>query len=305
MQTLRNVVLATLAVLVPTGASAADLDSWKDSPRESSTRVVAVSEKAPIWTGIYLGVHGGGGAGVFDVGRTLTHGFDLFYDENENERVIERIVTDHGRQEIDLGMEGLFGGINLEYKRQHGNFVWGVFGDIEVSGIEGDTSQSRNIVLHGWDDETYGILAESSRMRIEQEWSGTVGFKAGFLATPNTYIYGLIGGTWAEFNLSGGSTFTLLEGDLVPVPSTSYSASDTLFGWTVGLGIETRLQQNVTFALEGRYTDFDSISAGSSASEQIDFCDRGDCGVITSSHESARGDPSLWTVRAALKYHFN
>jgi len=305
MKTFIRLAAAAMVSLGASGVSAADLDqgSLKDSSRSSYTTTVVASDNVN-WTGFYLGVHAGGGAGVAELNRYLRHDLDIWYGY-EGDVETYPVATDAGRQDLDLGLEGLFAGVNVEYKFQRGGFMFAPFADIELSSFEGSADYSRNIVLHG-EDEDYGILAERGHVDLEQKWSGTAGVKAGFLLNQRTWVYGLLGATWAEFDLEGGSDFVLLDGEDLPFPSSRYSTSETVFGVTVGAGIETRIGEKTTLSLEGRYTDFDSISAKFGGTNSIDFSEgRGYYGANTSTHESVSVDPRIWTVRAGLKWDLN
>lgn len=254
------------------------------------------------WTGFYIGIEAGGGAGVFDAARDLEHGLSFFHSK-EDVREETRLLTDRQSSRLDLGMEGVFGGVNAEYKHQFGKAVVGVFGNFDWSGMEGDHSYGREVVIHGRTDD-FQLAQESGRLNIEKEWNADLGVKLGWLYTPDTLVYGLVGASWGRFNLKGGSDLSFIEGEFSPFPGSSLNKSETLVGLTLGAGIETRLDDAKKWSLgvEGRYTrytDLDDAFKGK--------LDDGNeyCGYSFSTADHVSGDIDEWTARLTLKYKIN
>lgn len=291
--------LITTASMIAMSASAQASDlrgSIKDDP-------VFTGPVTHTWTGFYIGIEAGGGAGVFDAARTLEHGLDFFHTDKETgERENYRILTDRESSRMDLGMEGIFGGLNLEYKQQVGSkLVLGIAGNFDWSGMEGSHSYSREIVIG--DEPDFQLAHESGRLNVEKKWNADLVGKAGWLYTPDTLVYGLIGASWGRFNLKGGSDLSFIEGEFAPFPGSSFNQSETIVGLTLGAGIETRLDEakRLTLGLEGRYTRYTGLDDAFS-----DFNDIGeDCGVSFSTADRVDGDISEWTARMTLKYKIN
>lgn len=294
---MKRLLITTASVLaLSTSAMASDLrGSLKDD-------VLITGPVTHTWTGFYIGIEAGGGAGVFDAARTIEHGLDFFHTDKETgERENYRLLTDRQSSRLDLGMEGIFGGLNAEYKLQLGQAVVGVFGNFDWSGMEGGHSYSREIVIHT--DPDFQLAHESGRLNVEKEWNADLGVKLGWLYTPDTLVYGLIGASWGRFNLSGGSDLSFIEGEFAPFPGSSFNKSETIVGLTLGAGIETRLDEakRLTLGLEGRYTRYTGLDDAFS-----DFNDIGeDCGVSFSTADRVDGDISEWTARMTLKYKIN
>jgi outer membrane immunogenic protein len=116
------------------------------------------------------------------------------------------------------------GGGQLGYNWQHGNFVFGLEGDI--SGLSGKNNLSES----GYDFATSSI-----------RWLSTVRGRFG-LAVGDTMAYMTAGVA------IGGVKNTINEG-------VSYSSSKTSVGWTVGGGVEHMLNRNWTIGLEGLFVD--------------------------------------------------
>lgn len=288
---------AASILALASAANAADLrGSLKDA---AYVEQVATA----TWTGFYIGIEAGGGAGVFDAARDIEHGVDFFHTNKETDvRENVRLLTDRQSSRLDLGMEGVFGGVNAEYKHQFGKAVVGVFGNFDWSGMEGDHSYGREVVIHGRTDD-FQLAQESGRLNVEKEWNADLGVKLGWLYTPDTLVYGLIGASWGRFNLKGGSDLSFIEGEFAPFPGSSLDKSETLVGLTLGAGIETRLDDAKKWSLgvEGRYTRYTDLDDAFS-----DFNDFGDdCGVSFSTADKVDGDIAEWTARMTLRYKIN
>jgi outer membrane immunogenic protein len=122
---------------------------------------------------------------------------------------------------------GFIGGGQIGYNWQHGNFVFGLEGDI--SGLTSRASAS----VTGYDPITY-------RSRIN--WLSTVRGRFG-LAVGDTMAY-----------MTAGVAFGGVK-NTVNIFDTNYSSSKTRTGWTVGGGVEHMLSRNWTIGLEGLFVD--------------------------------------------------
>ena len=111
---------------------------------------------------------------------------------------------------------GVSGGIQGGYNWQSGPFVFGVEGDIQITGA----------------DDTF------APWKFSNPWFGTVRGRAGY-AFNNIYLYG-----------TGGLAFGELRGETFGLSETHTNA-----GWTVGAGAEFGLVQNWTAKIEYLYVD--------------------------------------------------
>ena len=152
--------LATVA-LTAGAAQAADLYTPAPEPAVSN------------WTGFWVGA----GVGYGFVNHELDAGFD--FDQEQG------FVTGEGNLS-GIGGEGWLGRIGGGYDFQLADrFVLGIFGDYTFSDIE--TSAS----IIGGGPIVGGSLEASYNLTAENSWF--VGGRAGYLATPDTLLYGLIG----------------------------------------------------------------------------------------------------------------
>jgi outer membrane immunogenic protein len=279
---------ACLGMATPAMAGGMYEGSMKDAP---------VPMPVATWTGFYIGAGVGAGAVVhdLDVGsytdtfKETRHCY-LFsgcmawsepYTYSENE----------GSLNFDgIGGEGVFGTVGVGYDLQFApRAVFGVFGDFDWSGIGTDLDFS-------YSD---GYETVSGETELDMEWMWTIGARLGFLPTPDTLVYGLAGYSQVSFDdadvaLDGFDPFT--------------TSLDTFKGWTVGAGMETRLNHNWGLKLEYRFTqlqDEELFSVGSSSETYRTL----DCLVKCRQYDeygvAAAIEPSIHTGRVALTYRFN
>lgn len=192
------------------------------------------------WTGFHIGVGGGYGAVNHRLAVEAAGAGDVFSFSG-------------------IGGEGGLFTVEGGYDYQFSNsFVAGIMGDYTYSGI--GTELDVNIF--------------DANFTLDASHSFSILGRLGWLANPDTLIYGLVGWTWTEF-----------EGDLdFDGDGTSYSFD--LDGLTVGAGIETRFTPNITGKLEYRYTDYqDNTLLGGGGIELYN-------------------DTSMQTIRAVASYRF-
>ncbi len=202
------------------------------------------------WTGLRAGVTGGmgnvetnGQAEIFDYspgGLFSTGPFDLYSIGAA----------------LDFGGDGLIGSFEVGYDYQIGSqFVVGIQADYTFSGMETEASIFGDVCYenpNGPDscdintpDETADL---TYTLKTGDSWS--IMGRAGWLANPDTLIYGL-----------GGFTRTKMSGS-VAINSMMVPASDSELlsysydrdGWTIGGGIETMLSPQLSAKLEYRNT---------------------------------------------------
>jgi len=155
----RSIAVAIAALVVSAGAVSAQ--PWATAP-------------APIWSGLYLGGHGGGGWGEFD-------------------------------GELD-DVSGALGGIHGGYQWQRGNFVFGAEGDFTFGQLEDGVE----IINRG---NFFGTpFVETTRLDVNVDklasLRGRIGYAAGSL---HVFATGGVAWSWVELALfdsltSGGRT---------------------------------------------------------------------------------------------------
>lgn len=144
--------------------------------------------------------------------------------------------------------DGFLGGVHAGYNVQFDSFVVGIEGDIDWTGIDG----SHRFV---GDDV-------SATLSLEQNWQASLRARAGF-AFDRFLVYG-----------TGGVAFTDADAEIRGTDGDGgFRASDsqTLVGWTVGLGAEYAFTDNIIGRLEVRYTDFGDDDFGLGNNVNVDY----------------------------------
>jgi outer membrane immunogenic protein len=165
-----------------------------------------------------------------------------------------------------IGGEGIFGTVQLGYDYQlSSRLVIGGFFDYDFANVNSELTLNP------------GDGSFEADLDLENMWS--IGARLGWLATPDTLWYALVAYTQAQYELSDNvGLFDEIGFDV-----------DEFDGWTVGLGVETRLTSNWSLKAEYRYTQFDgeTVLADEDSEGSLDF------------------EPSVHTARAVLSYRFN
>jgi outer membrane immunogenic protein len=177
---------------------------------------------APVfsWTGCYVGVHAGAGVMRDSVGATSMMGLGTNY----------------------TGTGGLAGG-QLGCNYQDGNWVFGAEGEGYWSGMK--TSNVSTDSLGFGDTDT-----------AKNKYDFSIAARAG-IAFDRTLVYGKAGWVWGKFDFLSTNTDSCCSFSGGPFASSS-SASGTLNGLLLGVGIEHALTNNWTVKLEYNYLNYGS-----------------------------------------------
>lgn len=226
-----NRLLSSIAVsaLLIGGAQAADIPAYEPAP-------AAPTMEAPFsWTGFYLGVAAGYGMTDYDL---------------EIEDELTGAPFGFGLGVDGFSGEGWLGEASVGFDYQVGRMVLGVLGDVRWTNFE--TDAYAEIELPAGEIETATLGVEGS-IETELGWDALV--RAGFLVNDRALLYALGGYSYQQFDL-GYDIYGPAEGGPFPSDSTD----EDRHGWTVGVGLEAMLTQNVSLKTEYRYTQFDDIS---------------------------------------------
>ena len=244
--------IGLIAALAAAPALAGALDAPQEEPE--ITPAPSMTERpADHWTGGWVGASVGAGSANYNVVGDLD-------------------FNGAGSFELpDLGGEGFLGSIEAGYSMQVSDqFVLGFQIDYTGSNIDNEASFS---VSNG----DGGSLDGDYRLRAQHMVTGAL--RAGYLPSETTQIYGLAGITHgrfdAEYSVSGNGD-SLLSG--------GYDYD--LNGFTLGVGMETMIADNVSMKLEYRYTRFEDENL-------LDF-----------EGASVDVESSLHTARLGVNYRF-
>jgi outer membrane immunogenic protein len=165
------------------------------------------------WTGFYIGLNGGYGGDRFK------------YDF--------AVLGVPGSTRVSSG--GGFGGGQIGYNYQVGNWVFGIEGDIQASDIKGEISAT--------------ILGLTATTGSKIDWFATARGRLGY-AWDRVLVYGTGGYAHASVDTTGAIAIAG-GGALATNVNTSHN------GWVAGGGIEYAFTNNLTFKTEYQYLDFE------------------------------------------------
>jgi len=163
-------------------------------------------------------------------------------------------------------MNGAIAGGQIGYNWQSSNWVFGLEADAQWSDEKGSANYrcAATLVggacLPGLTFLPAGVTGTNLTVDSHLEWFGTVRGRAGVLVTPKVLFYGTGGLAYGSFKSTG--TLAGVTPANVVVGSVA-SNSDIRLGWTVGAGVEGKLNSNWSAKLEYLYMDFDTFRAGS------------------------------------------
>mgnify|MGYP000303695003 CR=1 FL=1 len=175
------------------------------------------------WAGPYAGLHVGALDGDID------DNFDTFFEGKQPEPVVE--VDSASINADSMDPNGIMGGIQAGYNFQFDSIVLGVEGDVSLGDV---------------DDTIYPFLfSPAGRIESQIDWMATIRARLGW-AMDRTLFY-----------VTGGMAFTDLELK-VEDGFTNFKDKDSqsMFGWTIGGGVEHAVTDHISLKAEYLYADF-------------------------------------------------
>jgi outer membrane immunogenic protein len=258
---MKKILLSSVALLGLTAvAQAADLPA--------RTAPIAPIAAVPIftWTGFYVGAQ---------VGYAFSDSDDnnnLFLDPTATVVGIDGVtyqVNNAGLFEDGGDDDGFTVGGHVGYNFQFGAFVVGAEADIEWVDVGGGGDDFRTITaLNG---PNAGATFAFPSVASEIEFIGSLRARLGW-AWDRALIYATGGLAYASFD-TGDDNFLGVGIN----PLFANGDDDTVWGWTIGAGVEWAFTNNLTARLEYRYTSFDRdnntffVTPGFSTDDSADF----------------------------------
>jgi len=201
------------------------------------------------WSGFYLGVNLGGKRASFD--ETLsTPAASLSFSSS--------------------GTTGIVGGGQLGYMWQANQWVFGVEGDIDGTGLR----RSRTAVSF------VGPFIPGDTLNVRNNWQASARGRLGW-AADRALVYVTGGGSWAN-----------LKADFLPVGLIGASIDRTLFGWTVGGGIDYAFASGWSLGGEYRFTRYENNRNSG-------------LGTLVGTPVTLSSTLDTNEITARLNYHFN
>ena len=134
----------------------------------------------------------------------------------------------------DFDSDGASGGLFGGYNWQSSQFVFGVDANIDYSNIDGGYSITN--------------LGGTGSTDLSINWQGALRARVG-VALDRILLYAAAGGAVADAEYDFGVDGVLDE-----------TFDETLWGWTVGAGVDAAITDNIFVRAEYRYTDFEDVT---------------------------------------------
>lgn len=260
----------TAILLASSSAIAADVNGRGASTKDAPTGFEA---PAVVWTGLYLGAHGGWATGHWD---------GLLAYTNPETGETTNAGYDDPRRELET--DGFYGGLQVGYNVHVARLVLGVEADASF----GDVSGSETYATDEWDG------GFRKKHEFEMEWFGTARVRAG-IAVGRFLPYVTGGLAWAK--TKGDLTVSYDPECCGPADQVSTaSADETHVGWTAGGGVEAAVGDGWSFKVEYLYVDL--------GEQDYDFKGHVYNGAPFDTDSFKDAGLTFHTVRAGLNYRF-
>ncbi|MDY8111070.1 outer membrane beta-barrel protein [Fulvimarina sp. 2208YS6-2-32] len=241
-----------------------------------SAPMMDVMPVASGWTGLYVGVQGGGAFNPEDPDNvTLSPNGFAFQGS-----AIQRAFGSNFDSNFD---SSFIGGAHIGYDYQIDQIVLGVIADLNAL----DVTRSSNA-----DSNTPAFYRTNRNL----DYLGTVRARAGYLVTPSALAYATGGLAYGEVDYSFSTNSPAALGNN---PRAIVSEDEDDFGYTVGGGMEVKFTENMSFGAEYLYTNLGG--SGSTRLSGGPFAG----GVNGSTDFDVNDDFDFHTVTAKISYKFN
>lgn len=248
-------------ILASSAAFAADLPRRHHDPVEP----VPFALPAFTWTGFYAGVNAGGAWSSAEKTR-MTDSYGL-------------TAPIPGKSDG----AGFTGGGQIGYNYQIGSFVVGAEADLNYAQLKQRNSLS---------NMDYGHVEGKSTL----EWFGTLRGRLGVLPTDRFLVYGTGGLAYGSVKNEASAVVHYGSDEFVPDTWSGRKSSNQM-GWTLGVGAEYALMDNLTLRGEYLYVDLGKTSHTGAYT--------GSDPVHAGTTFSVRKDTKFSVVRAGLNWKFS
>lgn len=219
---MKKLFLGSVALVAMLGGPAAFA---ADMPLRAAAPVVVAN-----WTGCYLG---------FTIGTNSGRA--------KNEYGANTLGVAPGTQATsNINLSGMIGGGEIGCNYQVGAWVFGLEGDWSVTNKDGQEFET--------------LFAPAFRLQVTESWLATARGRIGYTVTDKWLWYVTGGGAWARIrdnNFSCAVAPPAAAGACLTSPSPSAQQTNSVAGWTVGLGTEYMLGYGWSIKSEFLYVQFD------------------------------------------------
>lgn len=207
---------------------------------------------APIWTGLYAGGHIGGAWG------------------DTEHRDVNELNTVDPHANVSIGTSDLLYGAQIGYNVQKGKFVYGLEADIGQMKLDGSSATVLMQDTGTGNSACNGNPGHNSthvqQCRLESKYSVSGGLYGDLTArvgyASNKALFYVKGGAAflnADVNAHYTAEHAWAPDDTDGVAKFNYSKSDTMWGWTIGAGVEYAFSQSLSLKAEYQHFDFGSM----------------------------------------------
>lgn len=291
------------ALLLAAGAAFVSPALAADVVYEEPPAPAAVIETVPTWTGLYIGLQGGGAFNPSDPDsldlsstfgtNTVVPGLTAPANNGFGAGTIGSAFGDNFESAFD---SSFIGGAHIGYDYQMDQFVVGAILDINAL----DISQTQS---------AFSNTPAFYRAERDLDFLATARLRAGYTVTDSALAYVTGGLAYGEVDYSFSTDSPAVAGNArstAAARSAQVFEDEDDFGYTVGGGMEVKVTDNVSFGAEYLYTNlggdsftrldggpFDGTSAngGATTGGSTDF--------------SSDEDFDFHTVTAKISYRFN
>lgn len=216
--------LAICALGILSGASGALAGGYVAPVAAPVVEPVITPAPASDWAGGYAG-----GSIGYAFGGDDEVGADLYEDD---------VLIDRFTDITDLKLKGVNAGLHAGYRWQRGNWVFGP--ELTIEGGDISDEQSGSTVLEG--------MPVSADIESQVNYIAGLQLKTGYVVNPQTMVYGTAGYVRGDFDY----TLSAAAGD----DSGSLTESYTADGYSLGLGVERKVRDNLSVFAEWQYRNF-------------------------------------------------
>lgn len=215
---------------------------------------------------------------------------------------ISDALTQVATNEFSLHSYGFKGGALVGYNYQYTkNILLGL--DIDFDGLSNtnNTNTLEKTVNLADFNENY---AASLSIKQKINYLGTVRPRIGYLYYPNLLFY-MTGGfaygkveldtTWTAQESLGPTVFSAID--------TQNNSSQTLTGWTAGIGVEWLFKSNWSARLEYAYYDLNDMNATATLAQTNESTTPPALWASVAANTNLA--VSVWSIKAGISYHFS
>ena len=245
-----------------------------------SSNAALAQDPTHDWTGIYVGIEGGGGAGSSKASSACVDpAGNVFFDNSVD--CADSIASGALPTSFAANLKGAIGGAEAGYNTQIDRWVFGVEADISKSGLKSSDVQVPSALVLGGLQETVGVFQDLN-------WLATLRGRVGY-ATGDILVYAT--GGLAAGEVDAG--YALLEDQSGGFALDARSRKAV--GWTAGAGAEMAFG---AWSLKGEVLHYDLGKQKLSA--EFNIPGDGPKGTVFNTEVETSGN----LIRLGLDYHF-